>query len=575
MHTAALVGSDGSIDWCCLPQFDSPSVFAAILDKDKGGFFRVAMDNHGRERQMYWPETNVLITRFLNPDGSGEVIDFMPTRNAGTGRREIVRIARCVRGVSKFRMECAPAFDYARGTHSTTLEPKQLIFRSGGDQLSLFSSLPLTAEPLEFELKENEVATFVLRHSAPDDLTVPSDLNKYGDLLREDTIQFWKTWAAKSKYKGRWRDMVNRSALMLKLLTYEPTGAIVAAPTCSLPEQIGGSRNWDYRYVWIRDAAFTLYAFLRLGYVEEADEFMNWLNQRAKENQETGPLQVMYRIDGSSELTEFTLDHMDGYQGSRPVRVGNAASNQLQLDIYGELIDSIYLYNKHGRPISYELWNNVKRMLEWLCDNWRKPDHSIWEVRSGPQQYTYSKMQCWVALERGMRISRQRGLPFDFRRIQPECNLIYEAIMAEGWSEKEQSFVQTFGGETLDATSLLLPMMMFVGPEDPRMVDTLERVRKELVSDTLVYRYKADDGLPGTEGTFSACSFWLVETMALSGKVEEALLMFEKMLTYASPLGLFAEQIGLSGESLGNYPQAFTHLALISAALALDRALPV
>jgi GH15 family glucan-1,4-alpha-glucosidase len=300
---------------------------------------------------------------------------------------------------------------------------------------------------------------------------------------------------------------------------------------------------------------------------------MLWLNDRASENQETGPLQVMYRIDGSSNLEEFTLDHLEGYRGSRPVRVGNAASNQLQLDIYGELIDSIYLYNKHGQPVSYQLWNNVQRMLEWLCDNWERPDQSVWEVRDEPRHYTYSKMQCWVALERGMRMARQRGLPFDFRRIQPECNRIYEAIMEKGWSEEKQSFVQYFGGDAIDATSLLFPLMMFVGELDPRMQSTLERVRKELVSDTLVYRYKVEDGLPGHEGTFSVCSFWLVENLARSGKVDEALLMFEKMLTYANPLGLYGEQIGLSGEALGNFPQAFTHLGLISAALDLDRAL--
>jgi GH15 family glucan-1,4-alpha-glucosidase len=573
MHTAALVGSDGSIDWCCLPKFDSPSVFAALLDKDRGGYFRICTREETRHRQMYWPETNVMVTRFLNPDGAAEVIDFMPLRNTGTERREIVRIAHCVRGTSKFKMACFPAFDYARAQHEVFAEGNRLIFRSDGDELALFSSLPLSGPELDFELAENEVASFILRHSVPGDLEIPPDLNRHADELKEETIALWKKWVAKSTYSGRWREMVTRSALALKLLTYEPTGAIVAAPTCSLPEEIGGVRNWDYRYVWIRDAAFTIYAFLRLGYTSEATRFMEWLHDRAAENQETGPLQVMYRVDGSSDLKEFTLDHLDGYRGSRPVRVGNAASDQLQLDIYGELVDSIYLYNKHGQPISYQLWNNVQRMLEWLCDNWERPDHSVWEVRDEPRQYTYSKVQCWVAMERGMRIARQRGLPFDFRRIQPECNRIYEAIMEKGWSEEKQSFTQSFGSDAVDATSLLFPLMMFVGELDPRMKSTLDRIRQELVSDTLVYRYTVADGLPGNEGTFSVCSFWLVENLARSGKVDEALLMFEKMLTYANPLGLYAEQIGLSGEALGNFPQAFTHLGLISAALDLDRSL--
>jgi GH15 family glucan-1,4-alpha-glucosidase len=470
-------------------------------------------------------------------------------------------------------MACFPAFDYARAPHEVLAEGHRLTFRSTAGELILFSSLELSGRELEFDLGENQVASFILRCSAPGDVNIPSDLNRHADELKEETIALWKKWVAKSNYAGRWREMVSRSALALKLLTYEPTGAIIAALTCSLPEEIGGVRNWDYRYVWIRDAAFTIYAFLRLGYTREATRFMDWLNDRASENQETGPLQVMYRIDGSSDLNEFTLDHLDGYRGSRPVRVGNAASNQLQLDIYGELVDSIYLFNKYGQSISYQLWNNVQRMLAWLCDNWERPDHSVWEVRDEPKQYTYSKMQCWVALERGMRIARHRGLPFDFQRIQPECNRIYEAIMEKGWSEEKQSFTQCFGSSELDATSLLFPLMMFVGDLDPRMQSTLERVKQELVSDTLVYRYKVADGLPGSEGTFSVCSFWLVENLARSGKVDEALLMFEKMLTYANPLGLYAEQIGLSGEALGNFPQAFTHLGLISAALDLDHSL--
>jgi len=580
LHTAVLVGTDGSMDWGCFPDFDSPSVFGAILDQNKGGHFKICSTREGRARQMYWPNTNVLVTRFLDPEGVGEVIDFLALGEVGRKWREVVRIVRSVRGTVRFRMECAPRFDYARAAHTTAVEGTRARFTSGEVRMDLTSTIELrehegSVAVCEFELKEGERASFVLRYAPEDKPELEADLNRKTEEQMQATIAYWKEWAGRCKYQGRWREMVVRSALALKMLTYAPTGAIIAAPTCSLPEVTGGERNWDYRYTWIRDAAFTIFAFLRLGYFEEATAFMDWLHQRCKENQETGPIQVMYRIDGSAELKEFELDHLEGYRGSRPVRVGNAAADQLQLDIYGELIDSIYLYNKYAQPISWDLWGNVRQMLDWLCDNWERPDHSIWEVRSGPQQYTYSKMQCWVALDRGIRIARKRNLPFHFEKVLKETHRIYEAIMEKGWSEEKQSFTQTFDGDAADATSLLFPLMLFVAPRDPRMKGTLKRIQEELVSDSLVYRYKAgpDDGLKGVEGTFSVCTFWMVEALARAGRVDEALLTFEKMLTYANPLGLYAEEIGPSGEAMGNFPQAFTHLGLISAAITLDRVL--
>ena len=582
LHTAALVGNDGSIDWHCLPNFDSPSVFAAILDEKKGGHFRICAKQKGHVRQMYWPDTNVLVTRFMSPEGVGEVVDFMPLGRTGRGWRRIVRIARCVRGSVNFRMECVPAFDYARAAHETSVIGNRVLFTSGDSRMSLASSLAMDGRKggmaaCEFPLSENERATFVLHFSAEEESEISGDLNKFGDEALRATIAYWKEWAGRCQYRGRWREMVTRSALALKLLTYEPTGAIIAAITCSLPEVEGGVRNWDYRYTWIRDAAFTIFALLRLGYYDEATQFMEWLHERCKENQETGPIQVMYRIDGSPELPEFTLDHLEGYRGSRPVRVGNAASEQLQLDIYGELIDSIYLYNKYAQPISWDLWKNVRLMIDWVCDNWERPDQSIWEMRNEPQQHTYSKVQCWVALDRGIRIARQRNLPIDLARAIKESHRIYETVMERGWSEKEQSFTQTLDGDAVDATSLLFPLMLFATPRDPRMQKTLERVRRDLVSDSLVYRYRIEgkqtDGLPGNEGTFSVCTFWMVEVLARSGQSDEARLVFEKMLTYANPLGLYAEEIGPSGEAMGNFPQAFTHLGLISAAWDLDKML--
>jgi GH15 family glucan-1,4-alpha-glucosidase len=580
LHTAALVSSNGSIDWCCLPRFDSPSVFAAILDDQKGGHFSIAPAKEERCKQMYLPDTNVLVTRFLSEDGVGEVVDFMPWRTAAHSPQAIIRIVRCVRGVIDFEMECRPAFNYARDPHEVTFDANCITFRTPENSLTLHSTLPL--QPIHtggcktpFTLKQGEKQSFIIELTDNGEPLVPPDIEKFAADCLHETIQHWRKWSARCTYKGRWREMVMRSALTLKMLIYEPTGAIIAAPTCSLPESIGGVRNWDYRYTWIRDAAFTIFSLLRLGYTREAARFIEWLQQRAAETQDTGPLQVLYRIDGSPALEEITLDHLEGYRGSHPVRVGNAATGQLQLDIYGELIDSIYLYNKHAEPITYDLWLYIRKLTYWVCDNWERPDSSIWEVRKAPQQFTYSKVQCWVALDRALRIAIKRNLPLDIDRVRKVSQEIFDRVMREGWNG--ETFVQTLGGNDLDATSLLFPMLQFITPHDHRMKGTVDKIMETLVSDSLVHRYlpggRPSDGLPGGEGTFSACSFWLVETLARSGRLNEARFLFEKMLTYANHLGLYAEEIGLAGQALGNYPQAFTHLGLITAALALDEIL--
>jgi GH15 family glucan-1,4-alpha-glucosidase len=602
MHTTALIGLNGSIDWFCFPRHDSPSVFAAMLDSHKGGHFKILpiadgadSPDHNHEtithKQLYWPGTNVLITRLFTPDGVAEITDFMPV---GLGSDEIgyhslIRQVKAVRGTMNFRLECYPAFNYGRDDHETIVTPKGVCFYSNKLGLGLATDIPLQQNKkgvvAKFTLQEGEVGVFVLQGiEAGAGCGLPIAPSKANDLFKH-TVDYWQRWLSQCTYRGRWREIVERSALVLKLLTYEPTGAVIAAPTCSLPESIGGERNWDYRYTWIRDAAFTLYALLRIGFTHEAAQFMNWIEQRCHERNPDGSLQIMYGIDGEHNLTEEILTHLDGYRGSSPVRVGNAASNQLQLDIYGELMDSVYLYNKFGAPISYDLWTNLRHLINWVCDNWHRQDKGIWEVRSGNQHFVYSKLMCWVAIDRGLRLADKRSFPADRDRWLKVRDQIYEEIMDLGWSQQREAFIQYYGSDALDASSLIMPLVFFLAPNDPRMLDTIDAINRSpkaggLVSNSLVYRYNVErstDGLAGDEGSFNMCTFWLVEALTRAGRVErdrldQARLIFEEMLGYANHLGLYAEETGPSGEALGNFPQAFTHLALISAAWNLNRA---
>jgi GH15 family glucan-1,4-alpha-glucosidase len=579
--TAALVGTDGTIDWLCLPTFDSPSVFCSILDDEKGGHFALRPVEYTRTQQLYLPDTNVLLTRYFSPEGLAETLDFMPIVARAGERPRLVRNVRVIRGKMIFRVECQPAFDYARRDHSVTVGKYGAVFACGAQYLGLATDVRLEegargAAGTKFALGEGERATFVLAHLEEGEGPGERLSDAGFEELLHSTLGYWRRWLSNSTYQGRWREMVHRSALVLKLMVYDPTGALVASPTMGLPERIGGGRNWDYRYTWLRDAALALYALIYVGFEDEARKFMGWLRDRCQED-EDGLLQPLYSIDGRKDIIEMELTHLSGYMNSSPVRLGNGAYKQRQLDLYGAVLDAAYLYNKHGAPLDYDLWKNLRKILDWLSENWREPDEGIWEVRGGRRQFVSSKLLSWVALERAGRIARQRGLPTGDGRWNTERDAIYEEIMQKGWNREKQSFVQYYGSEALDASLLMMPLVKFVGPTDPRWIATLDRIQHELTYDTLVERYQtaqaAPDGLEGGEGSFCLCSFWLVECLTQAGRLEEARLALEKMFSYANHLELYAEELGRAGEALGNFPQAFTHLALISSAVHLDRAL--
>jgi GH15 family glucan-1,4-alpha-glucosidase len=595
MRTVALVGMNGSMDWYCYPHFDSPSIFGAILDDKKGGRFQISADADGvRHKQFYWPSTNVLVTRFLLADGIAELEDFMPVglRSDSPEFRHVYRRIRCVRGTVRISVACRPAFDYGRQTHDTLIDANGAIFKSGRLTLGLSAAVPLRNDgcggvSAEFVLSEGKSQFFILRDDcAEGGLPCPPSAEAAGQLLRS-TVKFWQDWLSACTYHGRWRDQVHRSVLALKLLTFEPTGAIIAAPTTSLPEVIGGPRNWDYRYTWIRDAAFTVYAFLRIGFRNEAAAFMRWIEDHAsKYARPKEPGVVVFTIEGDDKLPEQTLDHWEGYRASGPVRIGNAAVSQYQGDIYGEFMDAFYLSNKYVSPTSYDVWIKIRNRLEWICENWQLPDAGIWEMRNRQEHFVYSKVMNWVALDRGLRLADKRALPADRTKWMRERDRIYEEVMTRGWNEKRQAFTQFYGSEDLDASLLIMPLVFFMAPNDPRMLSTISAILEDprhggLVSDSLVYRYPPQpriDGLSGEEGTFNMCSFWLVEALTRAGlafpeKLDQARLLFERVLGYANHLGLYSEQTGLQGEALGNFPQAFTHVALISAAFNLDRKL--
>jgi GH15 family glucan-1,4-alpha-glucosidase len=589
LQTAALVSKDGTVDWFCCPRFDSPSVFASLLDAERGGRFRVAPDTSDYvSRQLYFPDTAMLITRFMTVDGVVEVTDFMPVAGrTPTDRHRLVRLLRAVRGSMRLIMEVEPRFDYGRARHKVDISADGAVFSADGMELTLHPvgdrTVPLGDQGLTMErrgddlrltrtLREGETAGVVLESMGGRPRRVSAaELAR----LADETTAFWRGWVGRSTYRGRWREMVTRSAITLKLMTYAPSGALVAAPTAGLPELTGGERNWDYRYTWIRDASFSVHALLGLGYAEEAAAFGGWLRDRSEESAGTssGPLKIMYRVDGSPDLAEETLDHFEGWRGSRPVRIGNGAADQLQLDIYGEALDAIFRADERGLGITYSGWLGVARMVDWLCEHWDRPEEGIWETRGGRKDYTYGRFQCWVAFDRAIRLASRRARPGNVHRWTTERDKIYRQVMSHGFNPDKGTFTQHYGSDVLDASLLLMPLMDFITPNDPRWLSTMDAMDRELVSDSLVYRYDphaSPDGLRGHEGTFSICTFWYVDALARAGRLTEAELAFQKMHTYANPLGLYSEEIGLTGEQLGNFPQAFSHLSLINAAINLD-----
>ncbi|MFE9254279.1 glycoside hydrolase family 15 protein [Streptomyces sp. NPDC006879] len=587
LQTAALVTSQGVVNWFAAPRFDSPSVFAALLDHDRGGYFRLASrDPQASCRQLYYPDTAILVTRFMSPDGVGEVLDWMPPNASRTASDEhtLIRLVRTVRGTVQFDLECRPRFDYGRATHTLDLRPDVAVFRAPEVTAYLQSTFPLERDgddlrgSVTLSVGEAAAAVFTVCGSAG---KAPAPPTAEGITQRLwEVADFWQNWVRGSNYRGRWPDMVNRSAITLKLLTYAPTGAPVAAATMGLPEQVGGERNWDYRYTWVRDGSLSVRSMLDLGFVEEATQFVHWLGNRLHEAQGRGgePLQIMYRVDGEPLLGEEVLDHLEGYRGSAPVRLGNAAAQQLQLDIYGEVLYAL----SEGREIAvqsgYWGWKTLSRTLDWLADSWDRPDEGIWETRGGRKDFTYSRVMCWAAFDRGLKLASDFSRPADTHRWTTARDAILEQVMERGWSKSNRAYVQHFGGENdvLDASLLLMPRVGFVAPRDPSWLSTLDAMDRALVSDSLVYRYDSaasPDGLRGSEGTFSLCTFLYVDALARAGRLRPARYTFEKMHTYANHVGLFAEEVGPSGEQLGNFPQAFTHLSLIMAASTLDEAL--
>jgi GH15 family glucan-1,4-alpha-glucosidase len=573
-HTAALIATDGSIDWCCWPYFDSPAVFCRLLDAVKGGSFRVGPTGQYAVTRAYQGPTNVLSTTFTTSSGRFRITDLMPIQRGQESRR-ILRLVEGLGGEVEFEIRFRPTFDYAHAETTINTYSGGAVARAGHETLALACPVPLQVDAeggagTRRWLHAGERFWLTLTYQKEPSAVTPPAHDPEAALAQ--TLDYWGTWASTCTYHGRYRDLVLRSALTLKLLTFEPSGALIAAPTTSLPEAIGGVRNWDYRYTWLRDSALILDALQAIGYHDEAMRFWGWLEDLAPRFPKE--LQIMYRIDGSPELPERILDHLEGYRQSRPVRIGNAGARQTQLDAYGEVLNAACICHlEMGHPVRPELGMVLRTLADQAARRWREPDYSIWEVRNQPQHFLYSKLLCWVALDRAMQLAKCAALTGNVHEWQQEREAIRRAILTHGYNKDVGAFTQAFGSTALDASALAIPLVGFLPATDPRVRSTIEQIQRRLTANGLVHRYLTDDGLPGGEAIFALSSFWLVDNLALTGRIDEARALFERIVGYANDVGLLSEEIEPeSGDLLGNYPQGFTHLALIRSALALKRA---
>lgn len=602
-HTIALIGLNGSIDWYCPGRFDAQAVFCRLLDINKGGYYMVAPVGTFSAEHNYLGHTNILETIFTKENAKVRMTDFMPVHrrtetrrghDVGTSRR-ILRLVEGLEGAIELEIHFNPSFNYSRG--NTEIQPEigfGSIAHTDGHYISLSCpGFDLKLKPDDkagllgsLRLNAGERRWLVLTDSDDPDRTVEMPTQSQCEQQLSRTQEYWEDWVKNCIYQGPYREEVLRSVLTLKLLTYEPTGAIVAAPTTSLPEEIGGVRNWDYRYAWLRDSALIIYAFMNVGYEEEAADFFEWL-QETHQNNHSRNLQIMYGIDGRMDLREEVLDHLEGYRCSKPVRIGNEAAKQLQLDIFGEVLTAAYLYFKSGigdrengrkefltkQRILKEDWPILRELVDEASKRWQEPDNGIWEVRGGLQPFLYSKLMCWTALDRGIRLAQEFSLPASLNMWLTTRDLIQQFILTSGYNKEKGAFTQIIGSSDLDASVLLIPRVGFLPPTDSRVQSTLEHIRAELTHNGLVYRYRSKDGLPGGEATFATCTFWMVDVLALSGRLKEAHDLFERIVSFANNLGLFSEEVDPTRcKLLGNFPQGFTHMALINSAVNLAKA---
>ncbi len=577
LHTVALVSHAGAIDYLCLPRYDAPTVFAALLDKDKGGHFTIHPKfTHITYKQIYLTDSAILVTRFFADEGIAEITDFMPVDENG-GTMTIVRKVTAIRGNVHFNITCKPRFNYAETAHKAKVnDDNRICFTADdGQQLHLWSDIAVQVNEKHdiedsFLLEEDTTVCFVLQNNI-EHSGFSSEFHGFCLDCYNRTYDYWKQWVKQSTFSGRWMETVRRSAITLKLLTSYHHGSVMAAATFGLPETLGGARNWDYRYAWVRDTSFAMYSLLRLGYMKDAENFMHWVEEYCI----AADMHLMYTMDGKHVQEERELNQFSGYKNSGPVLIGNNAFGQNQMDIYGELIDTIYLYNKYGGQVTFSFWQLLAKQINFVCDHWQDPDHGLWEIRGEKRPFLHSRLMCWVAIDRGIKIAESRSFPYERERWFKVRDEIYLNIYNDFWNEEKQAYVQYLGGHSMDASVLLMPLVRFINPHDERWTKTMQAVEDELKIDVLIYRYHNDDNIDGLggeeEGTFTMCSFWYAECLAKAGHIDKANEVFAKILGYANPIGLFSEQLSKRGEQLGNFPQAFTHLGLISAALELSK----